>query len=262
MERLQQYKEAFISLSLGAVSFAVLAGLAASSPFNSERLDAALFGACIFAANLTMAWGARIAYQRMPHTRMRWRALQALLITLAFVGLLRVDLILVIRAVQDYTDSGIISISELVTMVTWVASFTLVWVTFLAESENSIIAKSLTLLLALMSASMLFVEPVAYFLGIQAEHEISISKYALTCLALAVAISSFLSEWRSWKKQVNINSATTAELKAKLPFLTHRQSRGIVAARRAQPFESLEQLKQVADIDDETFRAISPHARI
>lgn len=262
MDRIQDYLQAFASLGIGAAAFLILTHMASWAPLANESVDAALFGAFMLAANLAMAYASRFAYRKLPHSRMRWRALQALLITLTFVALLRIDLGLVIGAVESYTDSGIIAISEFVTMITWVASFTLVWGAFIAESENSIIAKSLTLLLAMMSAALFFAEPIAHFLGIDAATEVSISKYALTCLALAVALSAFMSEWRSWKQQVNINQATTAELKARLPFLTHRQSRGIVAARRKAPFESVEQLRQVADIDDETFKAISPHARI
>jgi hypothetical protein len=262
MDRIQAYLQAYSSLGIGAIAFALFTDAATWAPIANETLDAALFAASMLVANLCMAFAARYAYRTLPHTRMRWRALQALLITLAFVGILRIDLGMVINSVASYTDTGVIAISQLATMITWVTSFTLVWTAFIAETENSIIAKIITLMLACLSAALFFAEPVTSFLDIQADHEVAVSKYAITCLGLAVAISAFASELRSWRQQVNINQATVAELKAKLPFLTHRQSRDIVAARRKQPFESIEQLRNVAGIDDETFKAISPHARI
>lgn len=262
MDRLHDYLSALISIGIGCAAFLILTTLATFDPLESEVCDAALFAAFMLSANLALAYAARYAYRMLPRTGMRMRLFQALLLTVSFLALLRIDLGLTVDDVSRYADAGVIAISQLVAMGTWVTAFALVWDAFVSESENGLIAKFITLLLALFSTALFFAQPLAGFLDIDAARELSISKYALTCLAQAVALSAFLAERRSWKARVNINEATSEELRRHLPFLTRKQSQGIVAARQQGPYQVISQLERASGIDARTLKAIGPHARI
>lgn len=262
MNRRHDYLSALISIGIGAAAFLILTTLATLDPLDGEYLDAALFAAFMLSANLAVAYAARFAYRKLPRINMNVRMLQAVLLTVSFLALLRIDLGLAMSCVSRYTDSGVTAISELAAMLTWVVSFTMVWTAFVAESENAVIAKFITFLLALFSTVLFFASPIASLLDIDAAYELGISKYALTCLAQAAALSAFLAERRSWQQRVDINQASSEELQRRLPFLTRRQSQGIVAAREHSPYEAVDQLQRAAGMDVQTLKAIGPHARI
>lgn len=262
MNRHHDYLSALISIGIGTAAFLILTTLATYDPLDGEYVDAALFAAFMLSANLAVAYAARFAYRKLPRINMNVRILQAVLLTVSFLALLRIDLGLTMNCVSRYTNNGVTVISELVTMLTWVVSFTMVWTAFVEESENAVIAKFITFTLALFSTALFFAAPIEEFLDIDATYEVSISKYALTCLAQAAALSAYLAERRSWRKRVDINTASSEELQRELPFLTRRQSQSIVAARQHSPYETVDQLRRAAGMDAQTLKAIGPHARI
>ncbi|MGI6590472.1 MAG: ComEA family DNA-binding protein [Eggerthellaceae bacterium] len=262
MNRLRNYLSALISIGIGTAAFLILTTLAAHEPLSGEYIDAALFAAFMLSANLAVAYAARFAYRKLPRINMNVRILQAAMLTISFLALLRIDLGLAMDCVSRYTNSGVTVISEMVTMLTWVISFTMVWTAFVEESENAVIAKFITFLFAAFSTVLFFASPLAGFLNIDADYELNISKYALTCLAQAAALSAYLAERRNWQQRVDINRASSEELQQKLPFLTRRQSQGIVEARRHSPYEAVDQLQRAAGMDAQTLKAIGPHARI
>lgn len=219
MNRHYDYLSALISIGIGTAAFLILTTLATYGPLDGEYVDAALFAAFMLSANLAAAYAARFAYRKLPRVNMNARILQAALLTISFLALLRIDLGLTMDCVSRYTNSGVTVISELVTMVTWVVSFAMVWTAFVEESENAVIAKSIALTVAMFSTVLFFASPIEEVLKIDARYEVSISKYALMCLAQAAALSAYLAERRNWRKRVGINRASSEELQRKLPFL-------------------------------------------
>ncbi len=161
---------------------------------GDEMLGALLFAVFMLSANLCIGFGARIAcrvFADRPHRRSAAVAGIAGL-TLAFLALLFDDLRLSIQFVDLIANTGVIAISELAAMVSWVTAFSLVWLEVVSDPRYQSIGRVASLLMALCSSLLFFAEPLCHLLCLDMAMETAASKYALTCLVQSFAIATFV----------------------------------------------------------------------